>query len=59
MDDEILAAASLQTLSFFITEGENFCSDEADASPLTMLCVLCISEHQSVARCNRDIPWPV
>ena len=28
MDDEILGVASQQTLSLFITEGENFCLDE-------------------------------
>ena len=28
MDDEILAAASQQTLSLFITEDENICLDE-------------------------------
>ena len=28
MDNEMLAVASQQTLSLFITEGENFCLDE-------------------------------
>ena len=28
MDDAMLAVASQQTLSLFITEGENFCLDE-------------------------------
>ena len=46
MDDDILAVASQQTLSLFITEGENFCLDEGRSTLIqTILCIICISEH--------------